>query len=494
VDFGTVSFGQTSPDVVVNVTNNGASPSGVLQVSVVGANAGDFAETEACTSPLAAGASCPISVNFTPRGPGATTASLVISASPGGMVSATLRGNVDAVYGNLTDSTRWSSFDVGGVNMGAVGFAGAVFDGRYVYLVPYLSGTSTPGIVARYDTQGAFDANGSYSVFNVSSVNPGSNSFTGGAFDGRYIYLIPSSIIIGSPQAVVARYDTQAPFSTASSWTTMDVGMVTAGTPGFEGVVFDGRYLYLVPHGRGTYTGLVVRYDSQAPFMTKASWSTFDVGTLDAGAAGFQGGVFDGRYVYFVPFIDSSSYDGKVARYDTLGSFATTSSWAIFDVETVNPSAKAFGGGTFDGRYLYLIPYYNAGVFDSVAARYDTQADFASAGSWSTFDVSTVAAAAKGYLGGVFDGRYVFLVPATKTAPAMRYDTQADFAAIGSWSSFDMTSVDPGDNGFFGGAFDGRYVYFVPFSNAAGQGSGIVARFDAKEPPSMPASYHGSFF
>ena len=89
-----------------------------------------------------------------------------------------------------------------------------------------------------------------------------------------------------------------------------------------------------------------------------ARWSTFDVGTLFPGARGFASAAFDGRYLYFIPN-NNGNPDGIVTRYDTQGGFGSSASWATFDVATVNPAARGFIGGAFDGRYIYLIPYNN---------------------------------------------------------------------------------------------------------------------------------------
>ena len=51
-------------------------------------------------------------------------------------------------------------------------------------------------------------------------------------------------------------------------------------------------------------SGLVTRLDTAATggFKRAASWSTFDVATIGGARAGaFSGALFDGRYVYFVP-------------------------------------------------------------------------------------------------------------------------------------------------------------------------------------------------
>src|SRR5262249_41892644 len=133
-------------------------------------------------------------------------------------------------------------------------------------------------------------------------------------FDGRFLYLVPGADGVSGLYSVVARYDTQAPFGAAASWSTFDTSTVNANARGFQGAAFDGRYLYLAPNnaaGIFVYDGLVARYDTQAAFTDAASWSTFDAPTVDANAKGFTGAVFDGRYVYLVPNIYS-----VVARFD----------------------------------------------------------------------------------------------------------------------------------------------------------------------------------
>jgi hypothetical protein len=67
-----------------------------------------------------------------------------------------------------------------------------------------------------------------------------------------------------------------------------------------------------------------------------------------------------------------------------------------------------------------------------------------------------------------------------------RYDAQATFASTSAWSTFDVATKDSTATGFRGSAFDGRYLYLIP------TGNGPFARFDAKQPPSIPASFHGS--
>jgi hypothetical protein len=65
----------------VTLTNTGAGTLTIKQIYFAGPNPGDFAETNTCGSALAAGASCTISISFTPVAPGPRQAALEISDS-----------------------------------------------------------------------------------------------------------------------------------------------------------------------------------------------------------------------------------------------------------------------------------------------------------------------------------------------------------------------------------------------------------------------------
>jgi Ca2+-binding RTX toxin-like protein len=86
----------TSPARTVTVTNTGIAPLVVSNVTRTGANPGQFAHATTCgpfPRTLAAGASCTISVTFTPTGAGARSASLnVVVAAPGTSQSVPLSG------------------------------------------------------------------------------------------------------------------------------------------------------------------------------------------------------------------------------------------------------------------------------------------------------------------------------------------------------------------------------------------------------------------
>lgn len=71
--------GATSASQTVTLTNNGNAPLTITGIVTGGANSGDFAVSNTCTSPITAGAHCSISATFTPTGSGARTATVMIS-------------------------------------------------------------------------------------------------------------------------------------------------------------------------------------------------------------------------------------------------------------------------------------------------------------------------------------------------------------------------------------------------------------------------------
>ena len=68
--------GKTSSPQLLTVTNTGTTVMTIAGISVTGANAGDFAQTNTCGSSLAVGANCQVTVKFTPRAGGTRSAAV----------------------------------------------------------------------------------------------------------------------------------------------------------------------------------------------------------------------------------------------------------------------------------------------------------------------------------------------------------------------------------------------------------------------------------
>ncbi|HXN64110.1 MAG TPA: choice-of-anchor D domain-containing protein [Candidatus Acidoferrales bacterium] len=84
--------GTTSPGQSVTITNSGAAPLQVYNVTIAGTNVSDFAATNTCTAPLAPQGTCTATVTFTPQANGPRSAILAIADNAPGspqMVSLT---------------------------------------------------------------------------------------------------------------------------------------------------------------------------------------------------------------------------------------------------------------------------------------------------------------------------------------------------------------------------------------------------------------------
>jgi len=79
--FGSVNVGATSGSLNATLTNKGAVAFSVNGISLTGTAASWFAQTSNCGVSLAAGASCTVSVTFTPQAAATKSAKLTIATS-----------------------------------------------------------------------------------------------------------------------------------------------------------------------------------------------------------------------------------------------------------------------------------------------------------------------------------------------------------------------------------------------------------------------------
>ncbi len=101
LNFGGQFVGTTSSSQTVTVTNTGSTPLTVSGVTISGANATNFSETDMCGSSLAADTSCTIGVTFTPSAVGARAATLTVTNSASTQ-SVSLSGTGEAPAVTLT--------------------------------------------------------------------------------------------------------------------------------------------------------------------------------------------------------------------------------------------------------------------------------------------------------------------------------------------------------------------------------------------------------
>jgi hypothetical protein len=84
--FGSLSVGQTSAAQTLTITSNGGQALSLNTLAIVGANSGDFTETDTCHAPTALqpGKSCSVLISFAPSAVGSRSATVTITdnASP----------------------------------------------------------------------------------------------------------------------------------------------------------------------------------------------------------------------------------------------------------------------------------------------------------------------------------------------------------------------------------------------------------------------------
>jgi len=325
-----------------------------------------------------------------------------------------------------------------------------------------------------------------------------SRGYFGAVFDGRYVYFVPEQHgEAGYPtHGIVLRYDTHEDFKERAGWQAYDASSTDGlDTRGYYGGVFDGRYAYFVPRqiGMEYYHSRILRYDTRTEFKDPGNWAAFDVGE----AHSHQSAAFDGRYIYFCPGFHGDpttedEYSGRVIRYDTRADFKSRASYATLDITAfLGDDCTCFDGGAFDGRYIYFVPLYN-----SIVVRYDTTRPFLDPSSWQRYDARPHGYALS--VGAVFDGRHLYFC-AYGHATIVRFDTGREFTDPGAWTSFD---ADPTGGlrttGFDGGFFDGRYVYFQPFFLKTGPGKydtmfhSHYLRYDPTRPFDDPDSWQAA--
>jgi hypothetical protein len=409
------------------------------------------------------------------------------ASSPG---DAGLDAPADAVvytYSALSDSTKYAAFSPPSPDGGTIEYVGGAYDRqRYVYFVP-----SASGLLTRYDTTGSFTSAASWTVFDLTTVDPTLDGFDGAAFDGHYLYLAPGG-------STTVRFDTTQSFTSAASYTSFSLATLVDAGPApqvFNGAAYDGHFVYYVPDLLGADC-IAVRYDPTGSFTAASSWSTYNVSQTGA-PGGFAGVSFDTRYLYLSPWGNAATDPlSVIARFDTTAPFAADASWSTFDTSTLDAGnglpVTSFWGSLFDGHYVYFSPSARSPSGGTVV-RYDPSQPFGAAGAWATFVLTNVAPGNDGMFGMTFDGRYLYFVPSNSAQLSLeglfaRYDTTLPFTAASSWESYDLTAVSPVATGLGSAVFDGQNVYLVPFF------SGAVVRFAAKSPSGLPAGYGASFY
>jgi hypothetical protein len=371
------------------------------------------------------------------------------------------------------------SIDLTSIDTNLRGFSGGFTDGRYGYLVPHANNTTRHGLATRIDLQNF--STGGVTVLDFSAVDSNLRGFAGGFTDGRYGYYVPYANSSSNMHGYAVRVDLQN--FTTGGVTVLDLtnGGVNPLLEGYTGGFSDGRYAYFVPFANDTtYHGNLVRVDITN--FTNSGMTVLDLTNAGAnpGLVGFCGGFTDGRYGYLTPHANASGQQGNIVRVD-LQDFSQ-SGVSTLNLTTINSSLRGFYGGFTDGRFGYFVPYSTNGSTSGafgLFVRLDLQNFTASGVTILDLTVGNTYPNRVGFVSGFTDGRYAYLSPhfltnGTRHGNVTRVDLQ-NFTSDGV-TSLDMALLNSNQIGFGGGFMDGRHGYFIPNNLAGGSYHGTLAR------------------
>ena len=154
-DFGSVVTGTDSAEETITVLNDGVAASGPVTVALSGANAADFTVDSNGCATVAMKQSCQISVHLRPGATGDRTATLTVSADPGGTATATLHGTGIAVgvapaayaFPDQAAGTMSAPHDFVLINHGSAPLMGLAVTGSDAADFPITGGTCLGGTV-----------------------------------------------------------------------------------------------------------------------------------------------------------------------------------------------------------------------------------------------------------------------------------------------------------------------------------------------------------
>lgn len=306
-------------------------------------------------------------------------------------------------------------------------FVGGVYDGRDVWMIPF----NVSHVVKVDGTTGDLTAYGDWpDELDLGSDSFFAGSFQGGVYDGEYIWMIPYNA------SHVVRLDpATGEMAVYGDW---PEGFVK-GNHAFSGGIFDGEYLWMIPASADR----VIRLDVDTGEMT--GYMNWPAGA-NLGANPYVGGVFDGLNIWFIPY----DADQVLMLNTQTGAMTGYSGWP----SGFTKQSAAFGSGVFDGENVWMIPF-NA---DQVVKIHTATGEMTRYDQWPS---GMTKSAGQTLRGGAFDGRSIWMFPYTGVDKIVRMD-----AATGEMSAYDdwPEGTDTGLSAFSSGVFDGSNVWLIPYS------------------------------
>jgi hypothetical protein len=268
-DFGSVTVGTGSPAAVFTLANAGNAALGISSITLAGANASSFSVgSNTCGTSLAAGASCSVSVTFSPMSAGSAMAMLNVVDAVGTQAS-TLTGSGTAAAGPQAALSP-STADFGTVTVGATS-------------APMTFTLSNGGNAALGISSVAIGGTNA-AAFSIASNACGS-SLAAGASCAITVEFAPS--LVGSEAAQLSVIDSVGTQSSALSGTGgAAADFAVTASPGGQSVSAGNTaaYTVTVDSAGGTFTQAVALTATGLPPGATATFSPMKVTPGSAGA------------------------------------------------------------------------------------------------------------------------------------------------------------------------------------------------------------------
>jgi hypothetical protein len=327
------------------------------------------------------------------------------------------------------------------------GYRGAAFDGKLVYFAPYQNNYGRHGFAVFYDTELPFNDPNSWHEADLDLL--GGNGFQGALYHENYVYYVPYFIdpsnTLGSQ---VYRHNTNMDWDDVNSYDAM--GFFGA----YEDAVAVDNYVYFVPHldKTGNFDTIPLRYNIDKPFSDPNSWEEI---RLDENSS-YIGAAFDGRYIYYSPHQSENDLPAPIMIYDTTKEFKNKNSWEFIPLEE-----SGYSNVGFNGTHAIFASKHTANNIMFL--------------NTETRELSFHTTNSIGYQGVIETDNATYLVPYGI------HSVKANAEIIQITNSIETFTPKIAIGGYWGGTYDGKYVYFAPYGNGTKM-HGEVLRYDTTQP------------
>ena len=324
------------------------------------------------------------------------------------------------------------------------GYRGATFDGESVYFAPYYNNHGRHGFVLKFDASKPFDNPNSWDVNVVYGDNNGLRGYQGALYHNKYVYFVPYFIEESFFGSKILRYNTEADFHDSSAWEW--AGYFDA----YEDGVVEKNFVYFSPHldRKNNVYAIPLRYDTTKEFSSPTGWERFD--TKIHGS--YIGAASDGEKIYYGPYTQKNESGviitdkSTLLIYDTNKLFDDRNSWEYRSI-----SYGIYGGIGFNGTHVVFAPF----------CQLVPKENFPECGKIMFLDTNTQKISYSKISHGAYNGVIetddaLYLVPRVNNE-----NIRSDFIQIKN--SIETFSPIIGLGGYWGGTYDGRYVYFSPY-------------------------------